>query len=251
MTTDLVISLSRTLADTAARQGLESDLACLTEVWGGQLGAVLNAGHRGPLLRLVHGGRGGELRGRWLRRRRGRLRRQLGGARDRLGCCRGSCRTQTRERHLVRVLLCAVEGDGPRGQGGGVPALVLDLELPGAGGILSPAEHGEERPVVESGSGAVVRPAGEKLGLGAARRGQVHGDVAPPGGLHRHVGLDVLQEVHVPVVGDLHLGGPAAAGGDAHLTDAGLDSTLDLGADIFPPLGHLDHPAGVHHTVAK
>ena len=265
--TNLIVSLSRALLDTLPRQNSEPDLALLAEGGTHLVDTVGQAhcGHGGPGLRLrrLAGrllllGRGlGELgaggergRGGGLRlgvRGRG-LRLDWGGGRGGGG---GGGLGEARQRHLVRVLRGAVEGDGPGGEGGGVAALVLDLELPGAGRVLAPAEHRQEGPVVEAGPGAVVRPPGQQLGLGAGGRGQVDGDVAPPGGLHRHVGLDVLQEVDVPVVGDLHLGGPAAAARHAHLADARLDRALDLGPDIAPQLRHLHHAAGVHHAVAE
>ena len=144
-----------------------------------------------------------------------------------------------------------MESDGPGGESCLVATLVLYLQLPGTGRVLSPAEHSEEGPVVEAGPGGVVRPPGQELRLGAVRGGQIDGQVSPPRGLHRDVSLDMLQEVDVPVVRHLHLSAPAARGGDTDGPDGGLDSALDLGADILPLHGHLDHSTGVHHPVAK
>ena len=85
--------------------------------------------------------------------------------------------------------------------------------------MFSPAEDSEERPIMESSSGAVMRPPGQQLRLGAMRRGQVDGDVSPSGSLHCHVGLDVLQEVDISMVSHLHLGGSAAAARNTHLVE--------------------------------
>ena len=74
-----------------------------------------------------------------------------------------------RQRHLVRILLGAVECHGPGSQRGVVATLVLYLQLPGAGWVLTPAEHGQEWPVMEACSGAVVGSPGQELGLGAMR----------------------------------------------------------------------------------
>ena len=56
-----------------------------------------------------------------------------------------------------------MESDGPGGESGLVATLVLYLQAPGTGRVLSPAEHGQEGPVMEAGPGGVVRSPGQEL----------------------------------------------------------------------------------------
>ena len=64
----------------------------------------------------------------------------------------------------------------------------------------------------------VMRSPGQQLRLGAARRGEVDGEVTTPGSLDGDMSLDMLQEVDTAVVSHLHLGCPAAGARNGHLS---------------------------------
>ena len=246
--TDLVEALTGALLDTSPTESPEADLTHSAPASLGLLLTVLNSRTSGSSSHCYWAGL--DLRG-W------------GGRRGHSCCCRrrrwgGRGRRRGRRRlrgawhgHLVRVVLGAVEGDGPGGESCLISPLVLYLQLPGPGRALPPAEHRQEGPVMEACPGGVVRSPGQELGLGSLRRGEEYGEVSSPGRLNRDVSLDVLQEVDISVVGDLHLGTPAAGGGDGHGPDGSLDSALNLRPDILPLHRHLDHAAGVHHSVPE